>query len=305
MTAVTRSYCARSPCRRCRTGTSVYGAIRTTALRLHRAGLLGRACPTARCGGFDALFIADAVGQLDVFGGDADAALARGVQTPVTDPLLASRRWPRDRAARLRRHRVDHVREPVPAGPEVQHAGPPDRGRIGWNIVTSLLDSAARNIIGRDRQIPHDERYAIAQEFVEVTYKLWEGSWEDDAVVRDRKRRVYTDPAKVHADRATRDGTSAYRARTWSSRPQRTPVLFQAGTSTAGREFAARNAELVFASDPRPDVLRTTSTISGDARSATDAARVDQVHHLDRDRHRQYRFGCPGQGRGPAEVPRP
>src|SRR4029079_5443967 len=63
-------------------------------------------------------------------------------------------------------------------------------GRIGWNVVTSLLDSAARNIIGRDRQIPHDERYAMAQEFVEVTYKLWEGSWEPGAVLRDAVRGV-------------------------------------------------------------------------------------------------------------------
>ena len=58
-------------------------------------------------------------------------------------------------------------------------------GRIGWNIVTSALDSAARNL-GRDDQIPHDERYAVTDEFMEVVYKLWEGSWEDDAVVHDR-----------------------------------------------------------------------------------------------------------------------
>ena len=129
-------------------------------------------------------------------------------------------------------------------------------GRIGWNIVTSLLDSAARNIIGRDRQIPHDERYAMAQEFVEVTYKLWEGSWEPGAVVRDRQGGVYTDPAKVHD--IGHDGRyfSVPGAHLVEPSPQRTPVLFQAGTSPAGREFAARNAELVFASDPRPEVLR-------------------------------------------------
>src|SRR5204863_871340 len=89
----------------------------------------------------------------------------------------------RHRAARLRHHGIHHLRGAILVGPQVQHARPSHRGRIGWNIVTSLLDSAARNIIGRDRQIPHDERYAIAQEFVEVTYKLWEGSWEPDAVV--------------------------------------------------------------------------------------------------------------------------
>ena len=208
-------------------------------------------------GGFDALFIADAVGQLDVFGGDATAALARGVQTPVTDPLLAisamaaatenlgfgvtvSTTYESPYLLARKFSTLDHL----------------TGGRIGWNIVTSLLDSAARNIIGRGSQIPHDERYAIAQEFVEVTYKLWEGSWEDDAVIRDRSRGVYTDPGKVHPIAHEGKYFSVPGAHLVEPSPQRTPVLFQAGTSTAGREFAARNAELVFVSDPRPDVLR-------------------------------------------------
>lgn len=208
-------------------------------------------------GGFDLLFIADAVGQLDVYGGDASAALQRAVQTPVTDPLLAvsamaaatdrlgfgitvSTTYESPYLLARKFSTLDHLTD----------------GRIGWNIVTSLLDSAARNIIGRDRQIPHDERYAIAQEFVEVTYKLWEGSWESDAVVRDRGGGVYTDAAKVHAIGHEGEYFSIPGAHLVEPSPQRTPVLFQAGTSTAGREFAARNAELVFASDPRPEVLR-------------------------------------------------
>ena len=150
-------------------------------------------------GGFDALFIADAVGQLDVFGGDAVAALTRGVQTPVTDPLLAVSAMAAATEHSVRDHGVDHVRSPYLLARKFSTLDHLTGGRIGWNIVTSLLDSAARNIIGRDRQIPHDERYAMAQEFLDVTYKLWEGSWEPDAVVRDRERGVFTDPAKVHA----------------------------------------------------------------------------------------------------------
>jgi FMN-dependent oxidoreductase (nitrilotriacetate monooxygenase family) len=208
-------------------------------------------------GGFDVLFLADAVGQLDVFGGDASAALRRGVQTPVTDPLLAvsamaaatehlgfgvtvSTTYESPYLLARKFSTLDHLTD----------------GRIGWNIVTSLLDSAARNILGRDRQIPHDERYAIAAEFVDVTFKLWEGSWEQDAVMRDRVRGVFTDPAKVHEIGHEGKYFSVPGAHLVEPSPQRTPVLFQAGTSPAGREFAARNAELVFASDPRPDVLR-------------------------------------------------
>jgi FMN-dependent oxidoreductase (nitrilotriacetate monooxygenase family) len=208
-------------------------------------------------GGFDLLFIADAVGQLDVFGGDASAALARGVQTPVTDPLLTVSAM----AAVTERLGFGITVSTTYESPyllarkfsTLDHL---TGGRIGWNIVTSLLDSAARNIIGRDRQVPHDERYAMAQEFVDVTYKLWEGSWEDDAVVRDRRNGVYTDPTKVHPIAHVGRYFNVPGAHLVEPSPQRTPVLFQAGTSTAGREFAARNAELVFASDPRPDVLR-------------------------------------------------
>jgi FMN-dependent oxidoreductase (nitrilotriacetate monooxygenase family) len=96
----------------------------------------------------------------------------------------------------------------------------------------------------------------MAQEFLEVTYKLWEGSWEPGAVLRDRDRGVYTDAGKVHPIEHQGRYFSVPGAHLVEPSPQRTPVLFQAGTSPAGREFAARNAELVFASDPRPDVLR-------------------------------------------------
>ncbi|WP_164079125.1 LLM class flavin-dependent oxidoreductase, partial [Stenotrophomonas maltophilia] len=63
-------------------------------------------------------------------------------------------------------------------------------GRVGWNIVTGYLDSAAR-AMGLREQIAHDERYDRADEFLDVVYQLWEGSWEDDAVLRDRAARVF------------------------------------------------------------------------------------------------------------------
>lgn len=208
-------------------------------------------------GGFDLLFVADAVGQLDVYGGSAREALARGVQTPVTDPLLA---------VSAMAAATEHLGFGVTVSTTYEYPYLLARkfstldhltgGRIGWNIVTSLLDSAARNIIARDRQIGHDERYAIAQEFLEVTYKLWEGSWEDGAVVRDRASGIFTDPDKVHHIRHAGKYFSVPGAHLVEPSPQRTPLLLQAGTSTAGRAFAARNAEVVFVADPRPEVLR-------------------------------------------------
>lgn len=65
---------------------------------------------------------------------------------------------------------------------------------LKWNIVTSYLDSAARNF-GLDTQIEHDERYRIADEYMDVCYKLWEGSWRDDAVQKKDGR--YADPDAI------------------------------------------------------------------------------------------------------------
>ena len=58
-------------------------------------------------------------------------------------------------------------------------------GRIGWNIVTGYLDSAARGM-GMTRQEGHDTPYEIAEDYLQAVYKLWEASWEDGAVLRDR-----------------------------------------------------------------------------------------------------------------------
>ncbi|MBI3224170.1 MAG: LLM class flavin-dependent oxidoreductase [Mycolicibacterium cosmeticum] len=197
-------------------------------------------------GGFDALFLADVLGPVEVFEGSPDAALRNGTQLPVSDPLLAISAM----AAA-----TEHLGFGVTAS--TSYAQPYllartfstldqlTEGRVAWNVVTSMIDSAAQNV-GLSQQYDHDERYDRAQEFLEVTYKLWEGSWENDAVIRDRVRGVYTDPAKVH--RIDHDGPF-YHVRgphLCEPTPQRTPVIFQAGASDRGQEFAARNAELVF-----------------------------------------------------------
>jgi FMN-dependent oxidoreductase (nitrilotriacetate monooxygenase family) len=129
------------------------------------------------------------------------------------------------------------------------------KGRIGWNVVTTSSKAAA-DLFGRDVFVPHDERYDIADEYLELSYKLWEGSWEDDAVRMDRENRIYTDPSKVH--KIVHEGKyfklTGYHGTEPS--PQRTPVIFQAGSSGRGRAFAARHAEGVFLKAPTTQVLR-------------------------------------------------
>ena len=111
--------------------------------------------------------------------------------------------------------------------------------------MTGYLDSAARGM-GLDAQPDHDGRYDAADEYMSVVYKLWEASWEDGAVLRDRSNRIFADPTKIHRVRHQGRHYQVDAIHLAEPSPQRTPVLYQAGSSTRGREFAATHAECVF-----------------------------------------------------------
>jgi long-chain alkane monooxygenase len=208
-------------------------------------------------GKFDSLFIADVLGVYDTYQGSHDASVRRAMQVPVHDPVVpvsamaaaterlgfgitvsATYEQPYQLARRF--GTLDHL----------------TGGRIAWNIVTSYLDGAARNL-GMDRQMSHDERYELADEVVDVCYRLWEGSWEEDAVLEDRVAQVYADPEKVHEIGHRGKYFSVPGIGLVEPSPQRTPVIWQAGTSAKGRAFAARHAEAVFTVAPTPAILRT------------------------------------------------
>ncbi|PLR31447.1 5,10-methylene tetrahydromethanopterin reductase [Chimaeribacter californicus] len=207
--------------------------------------------------GFDALFLADALGQLDVYQQLPDAALRGAAQMPVNDPLLLV-----SALAAATRHLGFGItvsttyEQPYLLARKFTTLDHLSNGRVAWNIVTSMLDSAARNL-GMTQQIPHDERYARAQEFVDVTCKLWEGSWEADAVTRDKLAGIYSNPQKVHAIGHHGRYYQVPDAHLSEPSPQRTPVLFQAGTSARGSLFAAVNAEVVFMAGLTPQAIRT------------------------------------------------
>lgn len=197
-------------------------------------------------GGFDAVFLADVIGTYDGFLGGPETALREAVQIPNNDPLLVipamaavtsglgfaatfSVTYEPPFAFARRMSTLDHL----------------TKGRIAWNVVTSYLPNAARNF-GLADEIDHDHRYEIADEYMDVCYKLWEGSWDDDAVIADRGQRVYTDPAKVRY--INHAGPYYQVAGPHLSQPsrQRTPVIYQAGSSAAGRAFGGKHAEAVF-----------------------------------------------------------
>ncbi|MBK5538362.1 LLM class flavin-dependent oxidoreductase [Pseudomonas sp. TH05] len=197
---------------------------------------------------FDGLFIADIVGVYDVYQNSVDVTLKESIQLPVNDPLLlvsamaavtknlgfgltANLTYEPPYLFARRMSTLDHL----------------SSGRVGWNIVTGYLDSAAK-AMGLSEQVEHDRRYDQADEYLEVLYKLWEGSWEDDAVLNDPVQRIYAQPDKVHKVEHKGEFYQVEGYHLCEPSPQRTPVLFQAGSSDRGLLFAGRHAECVFIS---------------------------------------------------------
>ena len=117
-------------------------------------------------------------------------------------------------------------------------------GRAGWNIVTSPLEGSALNY-SKPEHPQHDLRYRMAQEYVEVTKGLWD-SWEDDAFIRDKESGVFFDPEKLHRLNHQGEFFSVQGPLTISRSKQGQPVLIQAGSSEAGKEFASQVADAVF-----------------------------------------------------------
>jgi len=211
---------------------------------------------TAERGGFDGVFFADVRGIYDVYGDSSDPAIERAVQTPSNDPAYVV-----PAMAEVTDHlgfaitKSTSYNHPYQLARELSTLDHTTGGRVAFNIVTSFLASAAANL-GLAGRVDHDERYDRADEFMDVCYALWEHSWDDDAVVRDADAGRYTDPAKVSAIDHDGEYFSVPGPHGCEPSPQRTPVLYQAGSSDRGREFAARNAEAVFVSQPTPEKVR-------------------------------------------------
>src|SRR5256885_12183070 len=117
-------------------------------------------------------------------------------------------------------------------------------GRIGWNIVTSWLATAANNF-GGEGQVSHADRYARGEEFMTVVKALWD-SWANDAVVDDRTGGQYARPERIRPINHRGDFYRVAGPLNLPRCPQGRPVLVQAGSSDTGRRFAARHADAVF-----------------------------------------------------------
>lgn len=214
---------------------------------------------TLERGLFDGIFIADVIGYYDVYQQGVDLTLREGIQLPVNNPWLLVAAM-----AAVTQHigfgltATVGAHHPYTFARDVGTLDQLTRGRVGWNIVTGYVDSGARGL-GQDGLGAHDRRYDQAEDFLTLAYKLWEGSWDDGAVVADKARRIYARPDKVRP--ITHDGPY-YRANAIhmsAPSPQRTPVLFQAGTSARGTQFAGQHAEGIFIGASTPEAARAAS----------------------------------------------
>ena len=200
---------------------------------------------TLERGKFDMFFFADQFAAYEAFEGSMERTLRYATQFPVHDPVvlipaLAAVTKKLGFAATMS---VTYY-PPFLLARKLSTLDHLTKGRIGWNIVTSYHTNEAKNF-GLDTMFSHDERYARAEEYMNVCNALW-GSWDDDAVVMDMENGIFADPAKVR--------TINFRGKWFNCRgpasvipsPQRRPLLIQAGASGPGRDFAARHAECIF-----------------------------------------------------------
>jgi FMN-dependent oxidoreductase (nitrilotriacetate monooxygenase family) len=207
-------------------------------------------------GKFDALFLADVLAPYDVYKGSYDDTVRYAVQCPVHDPvalvpiigcateklgigITISTTFDTPYGMSRRLSTLDHLTE----------------GRLGWNVVTSYSQNEFK-AMGMKEMVPHEERYERADEFIEVCCRLWD-SWEDDAIVADAETGIYADPKKVH--RVVHAGKYYNCASPSFVRPspQRRPVIWQAGQSPRGRDYAAKHAEAVFSIQPTAKAMRS------------------------------------------------
>jgi len=130
-------------------------------------------------------------------------------------------------------------------------------GRAGWNVVTGAFAEAAANF-GHASHPPHDLRYAIAKEFVEVAKGLWD-SWEDGAIVMNKATGQFADISKMHELNHKGQYFSVKGPLNISRPPQGYPVIIQAGASDVGRDLAASIAEIVFAVQQDLEIAKQTA----------------------------------------------
>lgn len=205
---------------------------------------------------FDGLFLADVLGVDPVYDNSRDIYIEQGIHFPSNDPsiLVGALAAATENLGLMFTSSIIQA-HPVEFARRVSTLDHYTKGRVGWNIVTSA-NKASADLFGHDGLTRHDDRYAWAQDYVEATYKLWEGSWQEGALLKDRSAGRFADPALVHDIHHQGPRYRIKGVHSSTPSPQRTPFLVQAGSSPSGRAFAAAHAEATFIVALTPDGAR-------------------------------------------------
>jgi FMN-dependent oxidoreductase (nitrilotriacetate monooxygenase family) len=200
---------------------------------------------------FDAIFLADGLGAGGYFEGDLDTPINEGMYQRM-DPsaLVAALSMVTENlgfvitSAMIQDHPFHFARRMS----TLDHIS---KGRVGWNVVTSFNPGSWLNL-SIDPNLSHEERYRWAEEYMDVVYKLWEGSWESDAGLHDIEANRWADASKVHEINHAGERYSVKGPHMVEPSPQGSPMIFQAGASPAGKAFAAMHAEMQFMGASNP-----------------------------------------------------
>jgi long-chain alkane monooxygenase len=207
-------------------------------------------------GGFDAVFFADVIGLYHDFRGGPEFHEELGLQIPSNDPMVIISALAAATENLGLAFTFGVAQEPpFQFARQVSTLDHATKGRLAWNIVTGANANGWRNL-GWEDMLGHDDRYALADEYLEVLYKLWEGSWEGDALLADRESGLHADPSKIHKINHVGEHFKVEGPHLVTPSPQRTPLLFQAGSSPVGRDFCARHAEAQFIQSPSVEDAR-------------------------------------------------
>jgi FMN-dependent oxidoreductase (nitrilotriacetate monooxygenase family) len=195
----------------------------------------------------DGFFFADLFGFADTYGGGVAKFAQAGGQNSYLDPMTvlpimarATRHLGLGVTVSTSFHSAFHIARSL-ASVDLLSGG-----RVAWNLVTSTTDLEARNV-GMDTIPPHGERYDRAEEALEACMALWR-TWDPDPFVYDKEKGVFADPSKIHYANYSGKYVKSRGPLPSPQSPQGHPVIMQAGSSERGREFAAKHAEIVFAS---------------------------------------------------------
>jgi len=214
-----------------------------------------RIAKTLEAGKFHLAFFDDRLAMPDILGNDHRAAIENGVRVVKMDPatILMIMGQATERLGLGCTYSTTYY-EPFHVARVFSTMDHMLRGRVAWNVVTSLNSSEAKNM-GQQDHAAHDLRYDRADEFLEVVLGHWD-SWGDDALIIDKETGKFADPSQV--TRLDHEG-EWFRSRgpfPVPRTPQGRPVLIQAGQSGRGQQFAARWGELVFTITPTIEVAK-------------------------------------------------